>query len=522
LEDPDFYVVPEDNEIGYLLEVDLEIDEDLHEKFQDLPFCAESKCPPGSKQKKLLLSLDNKERYVIHYRALIQAREHGIKVKKIHRALQFNQSAWLKPYVDFNTERRTAATNEFERNFFKLLVNAIYGKTMENQRNHLDIRAVTYWDGRYGPESCIASPDFHSVVELAENFAVVQKRRTEIKIEKPIYIGLSILDISKTLKYDFHYSKMKEWVGPNLKLLYMDTDSFIYELKGVDVYSIMREHSEWFDTSNFAENNRFDIERKNQKVVGKFKNECAAEILTHFIGLRSKMYSLLIENQPPVMKAKGVKASAVRTITFQDYYNCLFNEEILKCNQVLIRSRKHNVCTEVQKKVALSPYDDKRFIIPGSTNTLPHGHKDIQQYLEKEELVEVEEGAAESENFQEREQLVEGAAESRNSREIEEIMEVEEGMLVQAAAESENFPEKEESESQNFGEKEEIEVQIEEPQPAEIIQSTIEPESRTPPEDILDINLDEYFLEDFWTPSKKPRYNCKYFFFEFSKIFDLY
>lgn len=229
LSDPDFYVVPSDSPVGYYLEVDLEIDESLHEKFQDLPFCAEHKCPPNCKQKKLFTTLDNKEKYVIHYRALIQAREHGIKVKKIHRALQFNQSDWLRVYVDYNTARRTAATNDFERNLFKLLVNAIFGKSIQNVRKQRDIRPVTVWEGRYGAEACIASPDFHSMVEINENFAIIHKKRTEIEIRKRIYIGASILDISKTLMYDFHYSKMKKWVD-SIVLCYMDTDSFIYEI----------------------------------------------------------------------------------------------------------------------------------------------------------------------------------------------------------------------------------------------------------------------------------------------------
>lgn len=248
-----------------------------------------------------------------------------IKVSKIHRALQFNQSNWLQVFVDFNTARRTSATNDFERNLYKLLVNAIFGKSIQNQRKEKDIRAVTVWDSRYGAEACIASPDFHSIAEINENHAIIQKKRTEIEIRRPIYIGAAILDISKTLMYDFHYSKMKRWVE-SIELCYMDTDSFIYEIKGTDIYEVMKERSEWFDTSNFPEDNQFGIEQKNAKVVGKFKNETSSNILTHFIGLRSKMYSLLIENEPPVMKAKGVKASAVRTITFENYEECLFKK----------------------------------------------------------------------------------------------------------------------------------------------------------------------------------------------------
>ena len=125
---PDFYVVPDDNDIGYIIECDIEIPLHLHEEHKDLPFCPEQMTPPNSKVKKLLTTLYNKKNYVCHYRTLIQARKNGLIVKKIHRALQFKQSPWLKSYIELNTEKRTAAQNEFEKNFFKLLNNSVYGK----------------------------------------------------------------------------------------------------------------------------------------------------------------------------------------------------------------------------------------------------------------------------------------------------------------------------------------------------------------------------------------------------------
>ena len=198
---------------------------------------------------------------------------------------------------------------------------------MENERNHVDARVVNVWPGRYGAEACISCSDFHSLAVISDDVAVVQMRRTNIQITKPIYIGLSVLDLSKTLMYDFHYSKMKTWVGSKCKLMYMDMNSFIYEITGTDIYQVMREHREFFDTSAYPENNRFGITPANAKVVGLFKDECNSQILTHFIGLRSKMYSLMIENKPPVMKAKGVKSSAVKTITFENYKECLFKEK---------------------------------------------------------------------------------------------------------------------------------------------------------------------------------------------------
>lgn len=144
--------------------------------------------PPGSKQTKLLTTLLDKERYVIHYRALKQAVKHGLVIKKIHRALEFNQEKWLENYVSFNTRKRNEAKNEFDRMFFKLMANAIFGKTIENQRNHVDVKLTHKWKGRYSAEALIAKPNFHSRSIFNENLVGIQLMRTEVKINKPIYV----------------------------------------------------------------------------------------------------------------------------------------------------------------------------------------------------------------------------------------------------------------------------------------------------------------------------------------------
>lgn len=126
--EPGFYNVPNDSPIGFLLEVSLSCPPELSEKFSDLPLCPEHRAPPGSKQKKLLTTLFDKKKYVIHYRALKQALKHGMVLDKIHRAVQFKQEPWLAKYVNLNTEKRTQAKNEFEKMFFKLMVNAVFGE----------------------------------------------------------------------------------------------------------------------------------------------------------------------------------------------------------------------------------------------------------------------------------------------------------------------------------------------------------------------------------------------------------
>ena len=177
-----------------------------------------------------MTTLHNKHRYVLHYRAFKQALKHGLVLVKVHRAIQFKQSHWLKKYIDLNSAKRKKAKNEFETMLFKLFNNAVYGKTMENERKLIDVKLVTKWIGRYGAEALISKPNFHSCDIFDENLVAVQLLRMEISIRKPIYIGLSVLDLSKTLVYRFHYDYKRDRVGDQGKLLYTDTDSLVYEV----------------------------------------------------------------------------------------------------------------------------------------------------------------------------------------------------------------------------------------------------------------------------------------------------
>ena len=127
--------------VGYLLEVDVEYPEKLHDAHNDLPFLPEKKELNGVR--KLVPNLHDKEKYVVHISYLDQALKHGLKLKKVHRVIKFTQSAWLKCYIDFNTRLRASASNDFEKDFFKLMVNSVFGKTMENIRKHKDIKLVT-------------------------------------------------------------------------------------------------------------------------------------------------------------------------------------------------------------------------------------------------------------------------------------------------------------------------------------------------------------------------------------------
>ena len=235
---------------GYIFEVDVRYPKRLHDLHNDLPFLSErieiNKC------KKLICNLSSKKKYVIHVNSLKQALNHGLKLKKIHRVIEFNQKEWLKPYIDMNTELRKAANNDFEKDLFKLMNNSVFGKTMENIRKHRDIKLVTTDQKR---SKLVSEPNYHPTNLISEDLSIIEMKKTKVKMNKPIYLGLSILEISKILMYEFWYDYMKPKYNNNIKLCYMDMDSFIMDIKTNDFYKdIANDVENRFDTSNYEVN----------------------------------------------------------------------------------------------------------------------------------------------------------------------------------------------------------------------------------------------------------------------------
>ena len=225
----------EDNNKGYILEVDIKYPKRLHKLHSDLPFLSERM--EVNKCKKLVCNLFNKKKYVVHINSLKQALNHGLKLKKIHRVIEFNQKEWLKPYIDMNTELRKLAKNDFEKNLFKLMNNSVFGKTMENIRKHRDIKLVMTDKER---SKLVSEPNYHTINLISEDFSIIEMKKTKVKMKKPIYLGLSILEVSKILMYEFWYNYMKPKYIDNVILCHMDTDSFMMLLVTLKIDLILQ------------------------------------------------------------------------------------------------------------------------------------------------------------------------------------------------------------------------------------------------------------------------------------------
>ena len=349
---------------GCTLEVDLVYPTKLHDLHNDYPLAPEQIVVNGTP--KLIPNLNDKTNYVVHHRMLHECFERGLEMTKIHRGVKYRESTFLKNYIDSNTVSRTAAKNDFEKDFFKLMNNAVFGKTMENVRKRCSVTIVNGTEPKKVGK-LIAKPNFKSAF-VFENSNLVSMRmgKSTVKLNKPVYLAQAILDVSKVLMYDFHYDYVKLKYGDRAKLLFTDTDSLCYEIETEDFYKdISPDVEKMFDTSNFPKTRPSGISSgKNKKVIGLFKDEEGGQIISEFCGLRSKCYATKMYEGSESKKCKGVKKAIVKNVlSIEDYKRCLFGNETTTTSFNTLRSRKHVITTENITKISLTPNDDKRHVI---------------------------------------------------------------------------------------------------------------------------------------------------------------
>ena len=417
-------VITKEYGISHIYEVDLEYPEELHDLHNDYPcapekikvsdmlsdYCREIKNKfniSSGNVNKLIPTLSDKKNYVLHEENLKLYLSLGLKLKKIHRVLEFSEKPWLKKYIDFNTEKRKNAKNAFEKDFFKLMNNSVFGKTMENIRKRSNIYLET------DPDHFLhqtAKPTFVSCKIFHENLVAIHMKKSFLKLDKPSYVGMCILDLSKVLMYDFHYNFIKKKYGDKAKLLFTDTDSLCYHIITDDVYEDLYNHKDMFDNSDYSKSSKFYFD-ENKKVIGKFKDEAAGNPITSFIGHKSKMYSYTVElpkdrnvkkakgiivlpkvkikNEIIVLpqvkiknekKAKGIKKNIIeRDLDHKDYLSVLQNKTIRKHKIKTIRSDHHVVSSYEINKISLSCFDDKRYILDDGITSYAYGHEKIDK-----------------------------------------------------------------------------------------------------------------------------------------------
>ena len=330
----------DDQDRGYIVSVDLQYPKELHDLHNDYPLApermrvkeewlsdtainirAQYSFNRGDGSSKLIPNLLDKKEYVLHYRTLKFYLEHGLKLIKVHKAIRFFQSPWLKGYIELNQNLRAKATSAFEMDFFKLMNNAVFGKTCENQKRRTNIGLILDAQQLL---SYVAKPNFMAFKIFDENLVAIEKQKTQVQINRPFYAGFTVLELAKLHMYRFHYDYIKRKY-PDAKLLFTDTDSLYYHLATKDLEEELFKDKEQFDYSDYEKTGKY-FDPTNRNVIGKFKCETNGNPIVEFVGLRPKMYSYLYQEKADpssVIKekhrVKGISAAASRSLKHFDY-----------------------------------------------------------------------------------------------------------------------------------------------------------------------------------------------------------
>jgi len=412
----DMILNTEDNgEFGFFAEVDLEYPASIHRLHNDYP-CAVERIKIGYEdlspysqeiydniggststmvQEKLVQNLQNKEKYVCHYRILKMFLRLGLKLTKVHRALGFEQRPFFRPYIDMCLEERSKSKSKLEAYIWKLMANVLSGKSYENvrKRGHINFALTKEKAIQYAKK-----PTVKKIIPITDNCIAFKMRKQSVLLNKPIFVGAALLDDSKCLMLDFYYNHLKKKYGDKLRLCYTDTDSMLIYVETEDIYRDvhleMRTKTEpWFDTSTYSPTDPcrpFLHSNKNFGICGKFKDEYAWTTISEVICLKPKLYAIRTVDKKKedngtetneFKRAKGtVRAVVEDKITFDHYKQVLEKGTAMSFPMTGIRSYKHCLFTIQQTKQSLSAFDDKGGYYISPTESLRFGHCDIPLY----------------------------------------------------------------------------------------------------------------------------------------------
>lgn len=384
--------------IGYILEVDLTYPKHLHDLHSNFPLAPDfleicfdnlspyskkklEECSSGIsnfKESKLFNTFHPRKNYVVHFKNLKLYLSLGMKLKKVHRVLQFKQKAFIKPFIDICTQARQDSKTSFEQNQFKLVANSTYGKTIQNVRNYLVVK-LSLKKEHYLKQ--VSSPNFKSFSILDETLVQTNHSTSMILHDRPIFVGFTVLELSKHFMYDFFYNKLLKNVPCKVELGFSDTDSFLIKVDNPKLF--LNHIKPYMDFSNYPTSHPLYSD-ENKAKLGYFKDELQGTLkCVEFVGLRAKCYALNLKNQNKYVEkkvCKGLGRVAIKNkLKFKHYKKCLFQGKTKRCTFHSIRSKKHNISTVRLKKKALSHFDSKRWIYDCGIHSVPYGSYRIKK-----------------------------------------------------------------------------------------------------------------------------------------------
>ena len=233
-----------------------------------------------------MLTVEDKQTYVVHYSNLQFYLMEGMRPRKVYRDIELDQEPWMEPYIRMKKELCKPVKSNFETDFNKLMNNSMFGETMENLRNRVGVKVVRAWETDK-IQKLTSNPSYAKYTIFGNDMAGIHMHRTKLVLNKPVYTGMTILDKSRILMYDFFYNHLKERYGQKCELIYTDTDSLILDLQTNDVYNDMQEYSWLYDTSTSPKEHLLYNE-SNKKALGKMMDECAGKVINKVVAVRKR------------------------------------------------------------------------------------------------------------------------------------------------------------------------------------------------------------------------------------------
>ena len=367
---------------GFIAQVTLSYPRRLHASHRSFPLAPEKRCVTSSelspyqkrchrilktkpgKVPKLMGTFYTRKKYVLHAANLKLYLKLGMKLKKVHKVLTFEESNFLKKYIDFCTRMRGQATSDFDKKMFKLMSNSNFGKFIENSSRYLDMKLV------FNPKDAkfwVSSPRYHSYRVISDKLVAIFLNRRRNVIRQAYAIGFSILDLSKEFMYKSYYQDIKPKLGPECKVLFSDTDSLFMECEENNAFEKLRSI---LDTSNFPPDH--PLYRKDRKAkLGYFKSEVGSMNIVKFVGLRSKCYAFQTEQGDEDIKCKGLSKAYKKQISINHFERCLAKIQTVTATQRLLRTKNNSIEIIRMKKQVLSSYDDKHYLLRCARHSVP-------------------------------------------------------------------------------------------------------------------------------------------------------